>query len=118
MSKTIFCDIDGVIFRQTNGEFIMNAEILPGVIEAFRNWERFGDRIILTTGRRESLREVTEQQLLKAEIFYDLLIMGVGVGERILINDVGSRGQKKAFAINLERNEGLSSLKDNISCRL
>ena len=46
-----------------------------------------GYNIILITGRRESLRKKQKKQLLMYDIFYDQLIMGVGGGDRIVIND-------------------------------
>ena len=44
--------------------------------------------IILTTGRKEGMRRITEQQLENAGIVYDRLIMGIGGGIRVLINDL------------------------------
>ena len=44
--------------------------------------------IILTTGRKEGMRRITEQQLESAGIVYDKLIMGIGGGARVLINDL------------------------------
>jgi len=107
MSKTVFCDIDGVIFKQTNGVFAPSATLLPGVIDTFRYWEYMGYRVILTTGRKESLREFTANQLLENGLSYDLMVMGVGVGDRILVNDKNSHGHKKAYAINPDRNIGI-----------
>jgi hypothetical protein len=43
-------------------------------------------------------------------IFYDKLIMGVGGGPRIIINDNKPDGRETAFAYSLERNKGISSL--------
>jgi hypothetical protein len=64
----------------------------------------------LTTGRKESLRKVTEQQLTEAGIFYNYLIMGIGGGTRYLINDNKPEGTESAFAINLERNKGVNDI--------
>ena len=38
-------------------------ELLPGVLERMRLWETQGHKIVLMTGRRESVRERTESEL-------------------------------------------------------
>ena len=105
--KTILCDIDGVLFEQNNAKLIDDPIILPNVKEECRRWEEIGHTIIIMTGRRESIRKRTEQQLRNAGICYDILLMGVGIGERILINDVNSKGITKA--IGAESNSGTAS---------
>jgi hypothetical protein len=111
--KCIICDIDGCIFyhqgditQQTKGI----AQLLPGVVERFKEWDLKGYRILLITGRRESERADTERQLSYAGIFYDQLIMGVGGGARVLINDRKPDASTTAIAINLTRNEGLEGV--------
>ena len=113
---TIFCDIDGTLvkhcspFVATQPNFRM--ELLPGTLEKLEEWDRKGYNIILTTGRRESMRKITEKQLAEVGIIYDTLIMGIKGGKRILINDRKPNGSKNyASAINLTRNEGISNLK-------
>ena len=58
------------------------------------------------------MRAVTEKQLNEAGIIYDQLILGVGGGERHLINDMKPNGKTKtAFAYNLVRDtEGIKNL--------
>jgi len=79
-------------------------------MERLLEWERKGYNIILLTGRKESTREVTEQQLRAAGIFYDQLVMGVGGGERHLINDTKPDGGLSAYAHNVSRNIGIVDL--------
>ena len=79
-------------------------EILPGVFERMRKWEAQGHNIILTTGRRESVRERTESELRRLGIPWDVLLMGYADTGRILVNDIGSL--VKAHAVNLERDAG------------
>ena len=91
--KTIICDIDGTIFKYSprGTDQIMNEEpvLLPGVKEKFNEWEMAGHRIIIITGRRESLRRWTEIQLTDAGIAFDTLLMGHADTEgRVLINDM------------------------------
>jgi len=108
--KTIICDIDGTIFKYSprGTDQIMNEEpvLLPGIKEKFNEWEMAGHRIIIITGRRESLRRWTEIQLTDAGIAFDTLLMGHADTERILINDVASTGRVKAFAVSLDRDQG------------
>ena len=112
--KTIFCDIDGTLIFHT-GDVVQNVEhgaveghCLNMVLEQLKLWERLNYKIILTTGRRESMRKKTEELLSRLGIFYDLLIMGITNGDRVLVNDKKMRGVRNtAYAINLVRNGGM-----------
>ena len=115
MEKTIFLDIDGCIFKHKgnlSNQILEITELLPGVTEKINEWNAEDHKIILVTGRKESMRKFTEEQLLKHGIFYDQLIMGITGGERVLIND--TKPTKKliptAVAITVERNKGLKSI--------
>ena len=113
--KTIFCDIDGTLVVHEPPNITSNPDhkmkILSGTINKLLEWDKLGYRIVLTTGRKESMREQTVKQLQEAGIIYDLLIMGIGGGERILINDRKLNSDKDyAKAINLERNKGIGDL--------
>lgn len=112
--KTIICDIDGTLFKHNipafNTEENSFTELLPGTLEKFSEWDTKGYYIILMTGRRESMRKVTETQLAKQHIFYDQLIMGCGGGTRVLINDKKPDNKEAAIAINIERNKGIKDI--------
>lgn len=110
--KTIFCDIDGTLIKHegviTDQAKLEEIELLPNALEAINNWDKNGYYIILTTGRKESLRKHTEKLLRKIGIVYDQLIMGIGGGNRILINDRKSNGSyNTAYCVNIVRNEGI-----------
>ena len=112
---TIFCDIDGTLIKHAHpDEAAKNnykANLLEGTIEKLLEWERKGYRIILSTGRKESMRPKTIKQLQEVGIVYDYLIMGFGSGPRYLINDRRpENGQDSAFAINIDRNEGIKGI--------
>ena len=114
--KTIFCDIDGTLVTHTkptdSQKPIHKLDLLEGTIEKLLEWDKLGYNIILTTGRKESLREVTKNQLAEAGIIYDQLVMGIGGGKRYLINDRKPYGDENyAVAINLERNTGIKNIK-------
>ena len=112
--KTIFCDIDGTLVKHElpwkNATPKKKLELLSGTIEKFSEWDAKGHCIILVTGRKESLRKNTERQLSEAGIIYDKLIMGIGGGPRVLINDDKPNGDKTAFAINIKRDHGIKGI--------
>ena len=115
-AKTLFIDIDGTLLHHY-GEGIVQVhkrgKLLPGVLKQMDAWDRKGYNIILTTGRRESQRQKTEEQLLKAKIPYDRLIMGLGGGARVIINDTKPNSKiPTAFAITVPRNGGLREIED------
>ena len=105
--KTIFCDIDGVLFKHWNEGLdiqISRPSLIIRTLSKLNEWDAKGYNIILTTGRRESSRKVTEVILKRHGIFYDKLIMGIGGGDRILINDRKPDSKiDTAYAINLDR---------------
>lgn len=112
--KTIILDIDGTLVEHAPPNiaqgFNHSMKVLKGTIEKLIEWDKKGYNIILLTGRRESLRQQTERQLTEVGIFYDQLIMGVGGGARILINDKKPDGEETCFSFNPERNEGINGI--------
>jgi|TARA_R110001599_G_scaffold75526_3_gene207282 hydroxymethylpyrimidine pyrophosphatase-like HAD family hydrolase len=114
-AKTIFLDIDGTLVKHSGSlveQFSGSLSILDGTLDKLSEWDKKGYNIILTTGRRNSMRSVTEKQLEDLGIFFDQLIMGIGGGSRVVINDRKlNKTDDTAFAINLTRNEGISKIK-------
>lgn len=117
MSKTIFCDIDGTLVSyESRDPFVQlhpntKLTLLPGVKELLNEWNRKEYNVILTTGRKESARKVTEEQLREIGITYDQLIMGLGGGQRVLINDKKpDSDEDTAIAIVVQRNKGLEGI--------
>jgi phosphoglycolate phosphatase-like HAD superfamily hydrolase len=112
--KTIFCDIDGTLVKHKGfivKQYTEDLELLDGTVEKLAEWDRKGYNIILTTGRREGMRRVTEDQLCKLGIFYDQLIMGIGPGTRVVINDKKPNSADcTAEAICIERNKGIGDI--------
>lgn len=112
--KTIFCDIDGTLVKHKSPTETTKTEhtpqLLPGTIDTLLEWDKKGYNIILISGRRESSRKQTEQQLASLGIIYDRLILGVGGGKRYLINDRKPAGHEDyAIAINLTRDIGIGN---------
>ena len=117
--KTIFCDIDGTLVihpgSNNNHEELPKSkhklQVLKGTLKKLWEWDSKGYRIILTTGRKESMRKATIKQLEKAGIIYDQLIMGIGGGQRYLINDLkAGRDYDTAISFNLKRDKGIKDI--------
>ena len=111
--KTILLDIDGTLLYHNgdlSNQILSSCDVLDGVLEKLNEWNRKGYYIILTTGRKECLRELTNEQLIKQGIFYDKLIMGLPRGCRVLINDSKPNIDVTAQAYVVKRNEGLRGL--------
>jgi len=111
--KTIFCDIDGCLVEHHPPTEVTQkpTNVLDGTVPKILEWISRGYTIILTTGRPESLREFTEQQLSVEGIVYHKLIMDLPRGQRVVINDykVG-RTMQPATGICIKRNEGLNDV--------
>ena len=112
--KTIFCDIDGTLTYHVHrfSDLLDTTPILlDGVREKFNQWDSQGHKIILCTARKESAREMTEQQLKSLGLCWDHLIMGVTSGQRVLINDkLNINHPNRAEAINVITNEGFENI--------
>lgn len=112
--KSVFIDLDGTLIEHTGNlekQLTGPPKLLPGVLEKFSEWDKKNYNIIITTGRKESLRKLTESQLNSLHIVYDQLVMGLGPGERFLINDHKPGDDTvMAVAIELERNQGLTDV--------
>jgi hypothetical protein len=109
---TRFVDIDGtILYHNHTLSHIVTGKpsLLPGVSEKFEQWRKQGDYIVLTTARSEGLRSLTEQHLYSVGLYWDQLVMGLPVGPRTVYND-RSHGRDRAFAVNLDRNEGLQNV--------
>lgn len=117
---TWILDIDGCLVEQHSNinnhgdlteQLIKEPKLLPGVKEFFLEADARGERIIILTGRKESSREETVTQLKKLGLFWDHLVMGVGGGDRRLVNDNKPDGRITAYAHPIERNKGLEDLR-------
>jgi len=112
--KTIFCDIDGTLLKKVSGFSNVpktNPVVLDGVIEKINDWDVRGYKIILTTARKESARQITEKHLNDLGICWDYLLMGITAGQRILINDkLFDNDPDRAISINVITDQGFDSI--------
>lgn len=113
--NTYFLDIDGTLFFFEEDMSVIITEdklqVLPCVRQKTQYWHSHGSKIVIITARPESMREITCKQLANAGIVFDHLIMGLGTGARVLVNDLDPLDPSpKAIAINVVRNSGLDSV--------
>ena len=108
LQHTWLIDLDGTLVKH-NGYLINGQDtLLPSSIEFLRNIPK-GDTLIFLTSREKKYRQVTENFLNDKGIKYDHIIFGLPMGERILINDSKESGLPMAYAIQLDRNKGIST---------
>ncbi|WP_131455724.1 hypothetical protein [Synechococcus sp. BS56D] len=112
--RTIFCDVDGVIFQNRGkyGALTWYDDPVPleENIKILKNLVDRGNSLVLTTSRPEALRDMTHQQLISAGLSYNQLIMGLNHAPRLLINDFAdSNPYPSASSISIPRNSSLAS---------
>ena len=108
--NTYFVDIDGTIFiyRKFESYKETEAEVIKPTKQFLQQVHEEGHMIILTTARPEDLREHTIYELVKNNIPYDRLIMGIERGPRYLINDMDpNKPGERAICYNLKRDGGI-----------
>ena len=106
LPKTWLIDVDGVVFPH-NGYLASASETpLPGVLNFFRQLPT-DDVVVLLSARAERYREQTEKALGRWGIRFSVLILGLPVGERVLINDEKPRGLRTAWAVSVARDAGI-----------
>jgi len=107
--STIFCDIDGTIFKYRKFETYKETtpEVIPSTVKYLKEQADLGHMIVLTTARPEHLETHTIRELLETGIPYHKLIMGIERGVRYIINDMDPEKEgDRAVAINLKRDCG------------
>lgn len=109
--NTIFCDIDGTIFKYRLFDNLKSQEpeLIESTVARLKDWYDEGHHIVLTTARPEELRNFTVMELFNKSINYHQLVMGIGRGPRYLINDMDpAKEGERAIAINLVRDQGFN----------
>lgn len=107
---TIFVDLDGVLVENSSRYFKPLWGKSKGIednIFALNRLHKSGKvKIIITTARSSTQKEITKSQLKCNGILYDELIMDLPHAKRIIINDFSkSNPYKSCDAINIQRNE-------------
>ena len=106
--RTIFCDIDGVVVESACNylkPYLGSTDALRDNVDALNELHKTGRvALIMTTARAEKYRQVTIDQLERAGLVYDKLIMGLPHARRTVINDfAASNIYPSCTAINLHR---------------
>jgi hypothetical protein len=109
--STIFCDIDGTIFKYrkfgTYEETI--PEVIPSTLEYLQKERDKGTYIVLTSARPDMMYGHTMKELIRMKIPFDRLLLGIGRGVRYVINDMDPETEGvRAVAINLVRDAGFT----------
>ena len=107
--KTIFCDIDGTLITNSSIQFppyVGEGNVIKGNVEYLKKlYDKGKTYIILTTSRPEYMRSITEDEMIKYDIPYDQLVMGLPHCKRVLVNDFArSNLYPSCEAINIPRN--------------
>lgn len=110
-NKTFFVDIDGTLIKYRNFADlrITNPVPIQSVVEKINSEYEKGSYIVVVTARPITFRSFTIKELKKIGLKYHKLLLGIGRGERVLINDKDPAypTQKRATAINLVRDKGI-----------
>ena len=107
---TIFCDIDGTIFkyRKFNTYLTSTPTPITSVITELQRLKAEGHTIVLTSARPENLRAHTEKELKEAKVPYDQITLGLARGTRFLVNDMEDPTKPRAVSLNIRRDEGFT----------
>ena len=105
LKKTWFIDLDGTILIHNDNVNEKDDQIILKSIEFLKLIEN--DYIIFTTSRKKIHKKKTEQFLKENNIKYNIVIYNLPFGERILINDNKLSGLTTAYALSLNRNDGI-----------
>lgn len=113
---TIFCDIDGTLFKYRKFETYKTnePESIDGTIKMINTAYTQGHHVVLTTARPEYLREHTIMELEMRQVKYNQLVMGIERGTRILINDNETPTIDRAYAINVMRDNGMNTVQKRL----
>ncbi len=109
LPHTWLIDIDGTLF-QHNGHLHGEDMLLPGVLDFWKQIPE-QDVIVLLSARAEDQKSHTLAAITYHGLRFNHALFGLPVGERVLINDDKPSGLKTAFAVNLQRDTGMSDLK-------
>lgn len=111
MNNTYFFDLDGTLFEHCGMWFGEYQPIIPNTKETIKKLADDGHKIVITTSRKEIMREQTVEQLILNEVPFDELIMDLPRGKRVIVNDSkpysGWEEVETACGITIGRNEGI-----------
>ena len=111
---TFFVDIDGTIVKYRKFSELSTATLTPiqDVIDFINKSYDEGCHIVITTARPNNFELFTKQELEKLGVKYHQMIMGVGRGTRVVLNDKDPENSDipRAWGINFVRDQGLKDI--------
>lgn len=113
-NPTFFVDIDGTIVQYRKFNELDTAILTPiqEVIDMVNKYYDEGAIIVVTTARPNSFELFTKQELEKIGLKYHQLVMDLGRGTRVILNDKDPENPEipRALGINLNRDKGWEGL--------
>jgi hypothetical protein len=113
-NPTLFVDIDGTLVKYRKFSELAESTLIPiqDVIDYVNNHHDNGSVVVITTARPDSYRLFTKQELDTLGVRYSQLIMEMGRGTRVILNDIDPENPElpRAIGINLERDGGLKDI--------
>jgi GTP:adenosylcobinamide-phosphate guanylyltransferase len=112
LPKTWFLDLDGTLVPHNSHLQFGNADdtLLPGVHDLLTELDPT-DTIVITTSRKAEDCSSILDEISRISTSKNIrLIADLGVGERIIFNDLKPSGLKTAYAFNLQRDTGLRNI--------
>ena len=113
-NPTFFVDIDGTLVQYRKFSELSTSVLTPiqEVIDVVNKYYDEGAIIVITTARPSSYELFTKQELEKIGVKYHQLVMDLGRGTRVILNDKDPENEQipRALGINLNRNQGWEGL--------
>ena len=113
-NPTFFVDIDGTIVKYRKFSELSTAILTPiqDVIDFINKSYDEGAHIVITTARPSEYELFTKQELEKLGVKYHQIIMGIGRGTRVVLNDKDPDMPElpRAWCINFTRDKGLQDV--------
>lgn len=116
-NPTFFVDIDGTLVKYRKFSELSSAVLTPiqDVIDSVNHHYDNGSHIVITSARPIEYELFTKQELEKIGVKYHQLILGIGRGTRVILNDKDPENPEipRAIGINFNRDMGLEELDIN-----
>lgn len=113
-NPTFFVDIDGTIVKYRKFSELSSSVLTPiqDVIDFLNKSYDEGAHIVITTARPPQYELFTKQELEKLGVKYHQMIMGIGRGTRVVLNDKDPEMPElpRAWGINFTRDKGLQDI--------
>ena len=113
-NPTLFVDIDGTLVEYRKFSELSESILTPiqDVIDFINKSYDEGCHIVITTARPQSFELFTKQELEKLGVKYHQMIMGIGRGTRVVLNDKDPDAPElpRAWGINFTRDQGFKDI--------